>query len=108
MLLQVLYTKFKKPFWQRGNFPLSMSNGTAYVDPWTKSGGSPSTPFDQPFYLILNVAVGGSDGWFQDGKDGKPWVDNSRNARVTIWNDREKWVESWKDAMGRGLAGSCV
>jgi hypothetical protein len=72
-----------------------MPNGTAYVDPWTKSG-NPSTPFDQPFYLIMNVAVGGSNGWFKDGKDGKPWVDNSPNARVTFWNDRDNWDATWK------------
>lgn len=76
-----------------------MPNGTAYVDPWS-SQGNPSTPFDQPFYLILNVAVGGSNGWFLDGEDGKPWVDNSPNARVTFWNDREQWLKTWADGEG--------
>lgn len=79
-----------------------MPNGTAYVDPWTKTGEA-STPFDQPFYLILNVAVGGSNGWFEDGKDDKPWVDNSPNARVTFWNDRDRWSQTWKaDDAGSG------
>ena len=73
-----------------------MPNGTAYVDPWTKTG-NPSAPFDQDFYLILNVAVGGSNGWFKDGEDDKPWVNNSPNSRVTFWNGRESWSETWKD-----------
>jgi hypothetical protein len=28
------------------------------------------------FYLILNVAVGGTNGWFPDGPE-KPWLDGS-------------------------------
>lgn len=79
-LMQVLYTKFKKPFWQRGDFPLSDTNGTAFVDPWSQTGVD-ATPFDEPFFLILNVAVGGTNGWFQDGKGGKPWVNQSPTAR---------------------------
>jgi len=51
-LAQVGYTKFQQPFWARGDFGPSSSNGTAYVDPWTKTGND-ATPFDQDFYLIL-------------------------------------------------------
>ena len=29
------------------------------------------------FYLILNVAVGGTNGWFPDKVGNKPWVDGS-------------------------------
>ena len=32
-------------------------------DPWSQTGRY-NTPFDQPFYLILNVAVGGTGGYF--------------------------------------------
>lgn len=95
MLLQVLYTKFTKPFWKRGSFPLTMPNGTAYTDPWSSTGLS-STPFDHDFYLILNVAVGGQNGWFQDDKSDKPWVDKSPNAKVTFWNDRNAWYPTWQ------------
>jgi beta-glucanase (GH16 family) len=52
-LLQVLYTNFDKRLWERGSFPLASSNGTRYIDPWAKTGRR-NTPFDQPFYLILN------------------------------------------------------
>jgi hypothetical protein len=33
------------------------------IDTWSQTG-RPNTPFDQPFYLILNVAVGGTIGFF--------------------------------------------
>ena len=45
-LLQIGYTKFKEPLWQKGEFAFNEKNGSAYVDPWSQSG-SASTPFDQ-------------------------------------------------------------
>ncbi|KAG9785221.1 putative beta-1,3-glucan-binding protein, partial [Aureobasidium melanogenum] len=95
-LLQVLYTNFNEPLWQRGHFPLSDSNGTRLVDPWSQTGVA-STPFDQDFYLILNVAVGGTNGWFQDGKNGKPWVDASPTAKKDFWDAKDSWYPTWKD-----------
>ena len=96
-LLQVLYTKFDSPLWERGNFPLSDSNGSSLVDPWTQTGNF-ATPFDEDFYLILNVAVGGTNGWFEDGKSGKPWVDASPAARKEFWDARNDWLPTWQDA----------
>lgn len=95
-LLQVMYNKFATPFWQRGRFPLSGANGTSFVDPWTQTA-NPATPFDQNFYLILNVAVGGTNGWFQDGVAGKPWVDASPTTRKDVWDAKEKWYPTWTD-----------
>ena len=94
-LLQVLYTDFNKPFWQKGRFAPSTSNGTRLVDPWSQIGRD-STPFDQDFYLILNVAVGGTNGWFQDGIEGKPWVDESPTAKRDFWNARDQWYPTWQ------------
>ncbi|KAI9772131.1 MAG: hypothetical protein M1835_006322 [Candelina submexicana] len=94
-LLQVLYTNFNKPLWQRGNFPLSDSNGTRLVDPWSQTGQY-QTPFDQDFYLILNVGVGGTNGWFQDGASGKPWVDHSPSAPKDFWNAQKQWYPTWE------------
>lgn len=103
-LLQVLYTQFDAPFWQRGSFPVSSANGTRLVDPWSQTGRD-STPFDQDFYLILNVAVGGTNGWFEDGVSGKPWVDASPTARRDFWNARDQWYPTWKDS-GRMIVKS--
>lgn len=94
-LLQVLYVNFNQPLWQRGNFPVSDSNGTRLVDPWSQTG-SDATPFDQDFYLILNVAVGGTNGWFTDGQNGKPWVDGSETAKLEFWQGKNQWYPTWK------------
>lgn len=94
-LLQVLYTNFDQPLWARGQFPLSDSNGTRLVDPWAGTGHD-STPFDQEFYLILSVGVGGTNGWFKDGRSGKPWVDASQTAKLDFWNARDQWFPTWE------------
>ena len=94
-LLQVLYTPFTVPFWTRGAFPDADANGTMVQNPWAK--GTASTPFDQPFFLIINIAVGGKNGWFEDNKSGKPWVDKSTGAAKDFWNAKDQWLPTWKD-----------
>jgi beta-glucanase (GH16 family) len=93
-LLQVLYTSFDQNLWQRGAFPLSDSNGTRLVDAWSQTGRK-QTPFDQEFYLIINVAIGGTNGWFADGKSGKPWLDGSSTAKRDFWDARDTWFPTW-------------
>ncbi|KAI1261661.1 concanavalin A-like lectin/glucanase domain-containing protein [Xylariaceae sp. FL1019] len=94
-LLQVLYTSFNQDLWTRGNFPEADANGTRYTDPWNT--GRANTPFDQEFYLILNVAVGGTNGWFEDGGSGKPWLDGSTNAKKDFWDAQDTWYPTWKN-----------
>lgn len=75
----MLGLKFDKPFYERGNYPGTAQNGTNQVilkDPWAISGAN-SAPFDKDFYLIMNVAVGGRNGWFPDTLGGKMWFDGS-------------------------------
>ena len=55
--------------------------GTA--NPW--AGRGPNAPFDQRFYLVINVAVGGTNGYFPDGVGGKPWADASGAAANDFW-----------------------
>lgn len=93
-LLQVLYVNFDQPLWERGSFPLADTNGTRLVDPWSQTGND-ATPFDQEFYLVINIAVGGTNGWFEDGKSGKPWVDGSERAKRDFWDARDSWGRSW-------------
>lgn len=95
-LLQVLYTNFDKPMWDRGGFPQSNSNGTRLQDAWSQTGRL-NTPFDQEFYLIINLAVGGTNGWFEDGASGKPWLDHSPNARRDFWKAKDQWQPTWKN-----------
>ena len=72
---------------------------------WPSSTGNDATPFDQDFYLILNVAVGGTNGWFEDGKSGKPWVDVSPTAKKDFWNARGSWLPTWE---GEGMGEMVV
>ena len=78
-LTYMLYLRFDEPFFARGAFPSVVANGTGFVqleDPW-RNGTRNVAPFDQQFYLIMNVAVGGTNGWFPDGVGNKPWLDGS-------------------------------
>lgn len=69
-------TPTKGGFWEYGGFP------EEYENPW--KGGTKMAPFDQEFYLILNLAVGGI-GYFPDeavNPTGKPWKNNSTKVIV--------------------------
>lgn len=93
-LMQVLYVPFNKALWQRGSFwKKTNQNHTAYKNTW---GDSMNAPFDQPFYLILSLGVGGTNGWFEDGQSGKPWFDASSAAKRDFWNARDKWYPTWE------------
>ncbi|KAF2017221.1 glycoside hydrolase family 16 protein [Aaosphaeria arxii CBS 175.79] len=95
-LMQVMYTHFDEPFWDYGRFPISDANGTRFQNPWAYKNSN-TAPFDEDFYLILNVAVGGTNGWFKDGKSGKPWVDTSPTARRDFWQTRDQWYPTWRE-----------
>ena len=53
------------------------------------------------FYLILNVAVGGINGYFPDdvvngeGSDDKPWKNPSDRANLEFYESVDKWYRSW-------------
>lgn len=44
----------------------------------------------------MNLAVGGTNGWFEDGKSDKPWIDTSENAPKDFWEARDTWYPTWK------------
>jgi beta-glucanase (GH16 family) len=90
-VLQVDFTK--QSFWERGQFPSSFDN------PWL--GQPNAAPFNQEFYLVLNLAVGGTSGYFPDGQGPKPWSDKSGKSTNEFWNARGAWQQTWK---GEGAA----
>jgi hypothetical protein len=96
--------KFNQDFFKRGDFPGVVQNGSEAVilqNPWVN--GTKAAPFDQSFYLILNVAVGGTNGWFPDGNE-KPWLDGSNTAMGDFWATRQRWLPSWSsNPEGRSL-----
>ncbi|RYN30502.1 hypothetical protein AA0112_g6665 [Alternaria arborescens] len=108
-LKQVMYFKFneKNKLWKKGGFNgLTTSNGTLFEDPW-KQGGK-NAPFDEKFYLILNVAVGAQNGWFFDGEGNKPWVDGSDFAVRDFWNAKDDWLPTWGEGNERGMTVKSV
>ncbi|KAJ7659260.1 glycoside hydrolase family 16 protein [Mycena polygramma] len=87
--------KLSKSFWDRGDFPPVVQNGTESVvlqNPWVN--GTKAAPFDQSFYLIMNVAVGGTNGWFPDGPE-KPWLDGSATAPLDFLRAQDQWYSTW-------------
>lgn len=64
-LVQVLFLKFNvgETLWQRGDFSTMYENSSLLDNPWENTGRD-NSPFDQEFYLILNVAVGARNGFF--------------------------------------------
>ncbi|KAI8813448.1 concanavalin A-like lectin/glucanase domain-containing protein [Cladochytrium replicatum] len=92
-----LYQAFDKPFFQKGSFPLAYPNGSASRNPNWKTDGSSPSPFDQEFFLVLNVAVGNTKGYFPDGDSKKPWVNTSPNAQYDFIKNKDAWYPSWPD-----------
>jgi len=93
--MQIMYTPFKEGMWSWGKFPLNDHDGSRLVNPWEDTGRK-NTPFDQDFYLVLNVAVGSTNGWFKDGLGNKPWVDRDHGAMKEFWEARDQWYPTWK------------
>ncbi|PPQ71069.1 hypothetical protein CVT24_009870 [Panaeolus cyanescens] len=88
--------RFNKPFFQRGEFPDTIFNGSSLVplaNPWIN--GTNATPFDQEFYLILNVAVGATSGWFPDFQGDKPWLDRAQSPARDFARNIAQWYPTW-------------
>ena len=71
----------RQSFWDKGNF------GDRF-NPWQYEEDL-NAPFNQEFYLILNVAVGGTNGYFPDGRCGKPWSNNDGRAVNAFYNAKD-------------------
>lgn len=75
-------------FWAKGGF--------SGENPWAHA--SKMAPFDQEFYIILNLAVGGvnyfGDGFRNEPKP-KPWKNNSPTAPRDFWQAKNDWLATW-------------
>jgi beta-glucanase (GH16 family) len=76
-------------FFTLGQFPNSVPN------PWTN--GSKAAPFDQEFYLMINLAVGGTASYFPDGYP-KPWLNSGPTPALDFWKARNQWEPTWTDS----------
>ncbi|XP_039748532.1 beta-1,3-glucan-binding protein-like isoform X3 [Pararge aegeria] len=82
----------KGGFWNYGGFDSNRN----ILNPWRY--GSKMAPFDQKFYLIINLAVGGTSGYFPDGVQNptpKPWLNSSPKAATDFWDAKEAWLPTW-------------
>jgi len=77
----------ERSFWELGGFE-NRNN------PWRHEEDS-NAPFNKEFYLILNVAVGGTNGYFPDGQCGKPWNNGSSRAANEFYANKAAWYDSW-------------
>ncbi|TRM59059.1 glycoside hydrolase family 16 protein [Schizophyllum amplum] len=98
-MLELRTRNEQESFWTRGDFPETAQNGSAQVvvtNPYEDSW--PNAPFDKPFYLIIDVAAGGTSGWFPDNVGDKPWYDGSLSAMYDFAYSQDTWSATWPDS----------
>ncbi|CAH1786239.1 unnamed protein product [Owenia fusiformis] len=92
-------------FWKYGEFDERVPGSES---PW-KNAASKMAPFDKEFYLIMNVAVGGTNGFFpDDASPAKPWNNESPTAFLDFWNARGQWYPTWKPDENNGESAAMV
>ncbi|ETS61733.1 hypothetical protein PaG_03827 [Moesziomyces aphidis] len=98
----ISYFEFpKEPMWEYGKFG-DIQLDPPIHNPWIRSENPNIAPFDQHFYLILNVAVGGK---YFAGTDDVVWNSESAFPATTFWQNVKKWYPSWAtDPRERGMA----
>jgi beta-glucanase (GH16 family) len=80
-------------FWEWGNL-----NSSGFANPW-RTSKSKLAPFDQEFYILINLACGGIGGFFPDSATnpgGKPWSNTSPTASTDFWKGRDQWLPTWQ------------
>lgn len=79
-------------FWELGHL-----NATGARNLWRSAGKM--APFDEEYYLVFNLAVGGTNHYFPDntrnGLGTKPWNNTSETAYKEFWEARSIWEKTW-------------
>eukprot|EP00752_Nemacystus_decipiens_P007385 g6605.t1 len=85
----------KEGFWEKGHFE---ERFPGVQNPW--SGADRSAPYDQKFYVVMNVAVGGVSGFFPDDVGSKMWNNKDPDAAMKFFEATSDWYSTWngKDA----------
>lgn len=100
---QTGFIKSDNKFWNLGRH-----TGDSNYNPW--QSGNKVAPFDQKFYIILNLAVGGIS-YFPDlasNPNKKPWKNNSPTAPKDFWNHRDDWLPTWHFENKNGEGASLI
>lgn len=77
----------------RDNICMRLGNSTGTENPWRHA--SSIAPFDQEFYVAINLAVGGTKAFPDDALTAKPWKNSSPTAVTEFWNARNSWLPTW-------------
>jgi len=48
------------------------------------------------FFIIFDVAIGGTNGYFADGVGNKPWSNTDPHAVNAFYNAIDQWYPTWK------------
>jgi len=74
-----------------------------YENPWVEKADEPlMAPFDKRFHFIMNIAVGGTNGFFPDsavnqgGAAPKPWENDQSQPMEAFWADQATWYSTWQ------------
>ena len=84
----VLSHAIEKSFWS-----MTGLSSPPWDNPWIGRGNN--APFDREFYLIINLACGGTNGYFPDGQGGKPWSKTDQHAVNSFYNAKDQWYPTW-------------
>lgn len=71
--------------------------GTGFWD--LGSSATKMAPFDKEFYLIMNLAVGGTNSYFNNQINrpyAKPWRNDEQHPKTSFWNARNQWLPTWR------------
>ncbi|XP_048253252.1 beta-1,3-glucan-binding protein-like isoform X2 [Haliotis rufescens] len=81
--------------------PSNGYGGFSGINPW--AGHGKDAPFDQEFHFQMNVAVGGTLGFFPDNVQNspypKPWCNTCPTAgqsNKAFWEAKDQWYPTWK------------
>lgn len=67
---------------------LSGYESMGFDNPWRNENNM--APFNRNFFIIMNVAVGGTNGYFPDGQCGKTWTDVNN-----FYDQKDQWWSTW-------------
>ena len=58
--------------------------------------------------MIIDLAAGGTSGWFPDGVGDKPWIDGSSSAMFDFAYAQDTWSATWPSDMNDRAFRMCV
>ena len=83
----VLHVPINQSFWSRTGL-----QSPPWDNPWKDT--EMNAPFNQEYYLIMNLAVGGVTGFFPDDPN-KPWQNDHSHTVNQFYDAKDDWYPTW-------------